>query len=423
MKDRILQALADALSVPPPQAGEALTPRIRFDRPWPQWLLLAVVLGGSCFFVWLYRREGKASSFYKYFLAAIRICLLLLLVLMISEAVLSVERTGLPYLTIMVDDSASQEIADQYERPETRIALAALAGQAASPPPAPLAKNVDAAASRTDDATAALPARIEIAKGLILKDNARLLEELRKQHRVRLYLVSNSARLLAEVGRPGEIAEASRKLRAAQAKGSQSRLGDATRQVLTELRGAPPSAIVLLTDGQTTEGEPLSKAAELSARKGVPVFTIGVGSAEKARDLELTELLVDDIVFADDVVRFQAKLLSRGFQGQKVTLRLKEKDRANPDRKTERELQSIDVEAPADGQPRRVELTHRPKTTGERTFVLEVSSQPRELQLENNRIERVVTVRKEKLKVLLVESEPRYEFRYLKNYLEREETI
>ena len=37
--------------------------------------------------------------------------------------------------------------------------------------------------------------------------------------------------------------------------------------------------------------------------------------------------------------------------------------------------------------------------------------------------ERVVNVRKEKLKVLLVDGEPRYEFRYLKNYLEREETI
>ena len=34
-----------------------------------------------------------------------------------------------------------------------------------------------------------------------------------------------------------------------------------------------------------------------------------------------------------------------------------------------------------------------------------------------------MNVRKEKLKVLLVDSEPRYEFRYLKNYLEREETI
>ena len=42
--------------------------------------------------------------------------------------------------------------------------------------------------------------------------------------------------------------------------------------MLTELRGAPPSAIVFLTDGQTTEGESLSKAAELAARKGVPAL-------------------------------------------------------------------------------------------------------------------------------------------------------
>ncbi|MGZ3430450.1 MAG: VWA domain-containing protein [Isosphaeraceae bacterium] len=418
MKDWIYQKLADALNVPPPQAGEAISPRIRFEQPWPQWLLIAVVLGGSTLIIWLYRREGKSSAFYKYLLAGIRICLLLLLVFMLSEAVLSVQRTGLPYLTIMIDDSASEQIADQYERPETRAALQTLASQAAAPalPSSP-------APAPVGDGPAADVTRIEIAKGLVLQDKARLIQELQKQHKVRLYLVSNSARLLAEVDRPAEIMPAADKLRAVQGTGSQSRLGDATRQVLTELRGAPPSAIVLLSDGQTTEGEPLAKAAELSARKGVPLFTIGLGSAEPARDLELTELLVDDVVFVDDAVRFQAKLLARGFQGQKVVVRLMERDATSADPKAARELASTEVEAPADGQPRRVELVHRPKTTGERTFILEIEPKPRELQVENNRIERVVTVRKEKLKVLLVESEPRYEFRYLKNYLEREETI
>src|SRR5262249_52619509 len=48
---------------------------------------------------------------------------------------------------------------------------------------------------------------------------------------------------------------------------------------------------------------------------------------------------------------------------------------------------------------------------------------PRELQPENNRIVRTINVRKEKLKVLLVDGEPRYEYRYLKNFLERDETI
>ena len=128
-------------------------------------------------------------------------------------------------------------------------------------------------------------------------------------------------------------------------------------------------------------------------------------------------------MFVDDAVRFQAKLLGPGFQGEKVTVRLKELEPGSSDPKAVRELESKEVEAPADGQPKRVELVHRPKTTGERTFILEVDNRPRELQTDNNRIERVVTVRKEKLRVLYVDSEPRYEFRYLKNYLERDETI
>jgi hypothetical protein len=417
--DWLLQKLADVLNVSPAQAGEGRTPHIRFELP-PQLLLIAVVVGGVTLIIWLYRREGKASALYKSILAALRIALLFLLLFMISEVVLSVERTGLQYLTIMVDDSASAQVADQYEQVETSRKLGDLARQASMPASPGLAKSPDGltASDAPDD-----PTRIEIAKGLILKDQAKLIRELQKQRRVRLYRVSNSATLVAEIDRPAEIGQAIEKLRSVEATGSQSRLGDGIRQVLTELRGSPPSAVVLLSDGQTTEGESLPKAAELAAKKDVRLFTIGLGSAEPSRDLELTELLVDDIVFEDDAVRFQAKLLARGFAGQRVTLRLKERDPANPDPKAARQLESTDVEVPADGQPKRVELVHRPKGKGERTFVLEIEEQPREIQKENNRIERVVTVRKEKIKVLLVESAPRYEFRYLKNYLEREETI
>ena len=265
--------------------------------------------------------------------------------------------------------------------------------------------------------------RLDIAKGLILQDQAKLLSELEKHHKVRLYLVSSATRKLADVDRPRDLEAAVKSVRGIEPQGSQSRLGDGVRNVLTELRGAPPSAIVLFTDGQTTEGEPLSKAAALAAQKGVPIFAVGLGSAEPARDIELTELLVDDVVFVDDTVRFQAKLLARGFEGEKVVVRLKELEPGSRDPKTARELEKVEVDAPPNGQPKRVELVHHPKTTGERTYILEVDKKPRELQVENNLIERMVTVRKEKLKVLFVDSEPRYEFRYLKNYLERDETI
>lgn len=405
--ESLLQYLADRMGVEPPRAGEAVAPHIRFEQPWPQWALLAVVVGGSAFVIWLYRRESRAPAASKALLASLRIALILLTVFLLSEAALSVDRTGLPYLAVMVDDSASEQIADQYEKPETQAEAVALAGTGGG-----------GGAAKDEEAS-----RLAVARGLLLKDDASLLRSLQKQHRVRLYLTSNATRLLAEIDRPEDVAPAVDKLRAVQAAGPQTRLGDGVRQVLTELRGAPPSAMILMSDGQTTDGEPLVKAAELAARKGVPLFAVGLGSAEPARDLELTDLLVDDVVFVDDAVRFQAKLAARGLEGQKVKVRLVERPPgAKPDAPG-RVIKEIEVDAPPDGKPARVEIVHEPKETGEKSFVLEVDPRPRELQVENNRIERTVSVRKEKLKVLIAESEPRYEFRYLKNYLEREETI
>lgn len=398
MKDWLLLKIADRLGVEPARAGEAIVPQIRFEQPWPQAVALLVVVGCAGLIIWLYRREGSASLPYKMGLAALRIALVLLAVFMLSEAVLSVERTGLPYFVLMVDDSASSQVVDQYANPRTKAALTELTKKAE-------------------------PNRLEIARSWLAHDDARLLRELQKQNKVQLWLVSSSARVLAEVDKIEDVQPALDKLAKVEPTGSQTQLGEGVRQVLTELRGAPPSAIVLLSDGQTTDGVGLAKAAEFAARKGVPLYTVGLGDPEPARDLELTELLVDDVVFVDDLVRFQAKLLSRGFAGQDVVVRLKEKDRTSADPKAARELETTTVKAPPDGQPLRVELGHRPKETGEITYILEVDPRPRELQAENNRIVRTINVRKEKLKVLLVDGEPRYEYRYLKNFLERDETI
>ena len=45
------------------------------------------------------------------------------------------------------------------------------------------------------------------------------------------------------------------------------------------------------------------------------------------------ELLVDDVVFVDDLVRFQPKLTSKGFAGEDVTIRLSERDTTSSDPK------------------------------------------------------------------------------------------
>jgi hypothetical protein len=400
--DWLLRKLADRLGVAPPRAGEAIVPQVRFEQPWSQAALLLIVLVCSALIIWLYRREGRAPLAYKMGLAALRIALVLLALFMLSEAVLSVERTGLPYFVVMVDDSASQSVVDQYADPKTREAIGALAKEAGQ----------------------SEPSRLAIAQGWLERNKGEVMRELQKQHKVKLYLLSTSARPLAEVDTPDDIAPAIDRLKKVEAIGSQSRLGAGVRQVLTELRGVAPTAILVLTDGQTTEGEGLAKAAEFAARKGVPLYTVGLGDPEPARDLELTDLLVDDVVFVDDLVRFQAKLLSRGFANQEVTVHLRQRVASAGDPNATKDLESIRVTAPPDGQPKRIEISHRPKDTGEITYILEIEPRERELQKENNRIERTILVSKEKLKVLLVDGEPRYEYRYLKNFLERQtETI
>ncbi|HEV3168421.1 MAG TPA: VWA domain-containing protein [Isosphaeraceae bacterium] len=401
MMDWVLRRLAERLGVSPARAGEAIVPQLRFEQPWSQGLLLLLVVACTALVIWLYRREGRAPLAYKMSLAGLRILLVLLALFMLSEAVLSVERTGLPYFVVMVDDSASQSVVDQYADAKTRDAAGALAREVGH----------------------SEASRLAVAQGLLARKQGEVLKELEKQHKVKIYLVSTSARPLTEIDSPKDLAPALDRIKKIEPIGSQSHLGESVKQVLTELRGVAPTAILVLTDGQTTEGDGLAKAAELAARKGVPLFTVGLGDPEPARDLELTDLLVDDVVFVDDLVHFQAKLLSRGFAGQQVKIHLKQKDASSNDPNATKDLETIQVPAPADGQPQRIEISHRPKETGDVTFVIEIEPRERELQRENNRIERTISVRKEKLRVLFIDGEPRYEFRYLKNFLERDETI
>ena len=68
-------------------------------------------------------------------------------------------------------------------------------------------------------------------------------------------------------------------------------------------------------------------------------------------------------------------------------------------------------------------MPYRPTQVGEFDYVVEVEPHSDETQSDNNRQQRLVSVRKEQIRVLLVQAYPNYEFRYLKNMLERDSTI
>jgi hypothetical protein len=105
-----------------------------------------------------------------------------------------------------------------------------------------------------------------------------------------------------------------------------------------------------------------------------------------------------------------------GFQGTKVQVALRAKDKPDV-------LAKAEVAVGPDDQPQSVRLIYRPTEVGRFEYVVEVEPQPGELQTENNRRSQFVDVRKEQVRVLLADGYPRYEYRYLRNMLERDETV
>jgi hypothetical protein len=373
----------------PVEAGEGVVWDI--DCAWPWWVTLLLAALAAAFVAAVYWHEsGRASPARRIVLATMRLAILAILLGMIVQVTLSLKRTGLPYVAVLVDDSQSMTVADPYaEKPRKamaeRLRRAGIEGQ---------------------------PSRWNLARTLLSERDARLARAVADGHKLRVYFLCGPAgpRLV----RQQEAADVVEELRTLSAQGASTRLGGGISTILDELRGATLAAVVVLSDGVNTEGPSLADAAQYARRRGVPLYFIGLGSDQPARDLKLSDLLVDEVVFVDDVVGFECKLASTGFEGRKVSVVLREK--GNP-------AVLAKTEVTVGGQPQRVVLQFRPTRVGRFEYVVEAEPQEGERQVENNRQTRTVEVRKEKIRVLLVQASPSFEFRYLRNMLKRDATI
>lgn len=379
------------LSAPAPVAAEGFVRRIDLTWPLPPWATLLVALAAVLFVVGLYLRErGPAPRSYRMILAALRLAVLGIAVLMIAQMALSLQRIGRPRLVLIVDDTLSMTVADPY--PDgSRETLKALLNEAGL-------ENRDLS-------------RWNLQCAILADRNAEFLRRLAEKYALDLYFVSDVSSV-----RAGDAAAIVKEMRSRVPKAESTELGLAVRSVLDESSRTTPAAILLLTDGINTAGPPLADAAEIARRRGVPLYFIGFGSDQPDRDVRLSGLAVNDWAFVNDLVNFECQLTTTGFQGRNITVTLREKGKPAV-------LAKIEVAAGRDGEPQTVYLPYRPPQVGEFEYVVQAEPQQGELQADNNRQTCTIQVRKEKLRVLLAQAHPSFEFRYLRNLLQRDETI
>ena len=172
-------------------------------------------------------------------------------------------------------------------------------------------------------------------------------------------------------------------------------------------------SIVLASDGDWNEGDPPVDAALRLRMAGVPVFAVPVGSPQRLPDVELLSLNAPTFGVVGKSVRIPFTIESTLPRRTRTTVTLQT---SNDDEVT-KEVRIAPQGRTSDS------VVWKPKETGDFTLTLDVPQQAGETIADNNSLTVPISIREEKLHVLVVESTPRWEYRYLRNALSRDPGI
>ena len=377
-----------------------------FDGLNPGWALLLAGLFAAVI-VWLYLRgPGDLGRPARIGLTALRTVLIAGLLLLLTRPVLQLTRDEPTRGTLLalVDTSASQDLADPRTGPD--LARAAIATGALSP------GGVDRA----------VPA--SVASDLVKKTRRNLVEDAftnpalslgqRLLERTDLVLASFASEAGPSQALPLEtnadtLAAA---IHALPHGGSTTALGDSLTAALDATAGQPLTGVLLVTDGASNSGSPAAAAADAAIRRGLPVFVIATGITAP-RDLAVVSFTGPAVAFAREEAPLQARVRATGLAGQSTELVLRNGDT---------ELKRERVTFSADGETE-VSFSHQPAKAGDVELTVEALPVEGETTLENNRASCALRVIDRRIRVLIVEQEPRWEFRYLLDTLQRDRRI
>lgn len=167
---------------------------------------------------------------------------------------------------------------------------------------------------------------------------------------------------------------------------------------------------VLVSDGDWNQGLPPVQAGALLRLAGVPVLAVAVGKSTRLPDVELLSLDAPAFGVAGKSVRIPFALESSLPRDYLANVVLQTSD----GQKLSKEVRIAAMGRTDDW------IAWKPETVGDLTLTLEVPQHSDEVSAGNNRMAVPIAIRREKLKVLVVESYPRWEYRYLRNALARD---
>ena len=390
-------------------SGESQLESLSWARPLSTTTMVVIFIAAVLLGVYLYRRSWGLSPWSRLLLGMTRIAVFSLIVALLFEPTAEVRQTvslqrGLP---VLVDISESMSMKDQRKKPgeigEAAFALG-LDGLADPSEPEPAVFNLDAG----EQQAIANASRLDLAAGLLSGSARPVLEGLGEKLDVSYYSFGkNTRRLTDENALPVEVVSG---LKATEKETSIA----AALEAVANTGAVPPAAILLMSDGiDNTSTRRLESVLRDLGTRGVPVFTVPIGLTDPD-DVAIRNIVMQEVAYSGDRVPIRIQLFSRGYEKRTARLAVL----LNGRRVSQRTIQF-------DGGLQFEEIDFRVDVYEKGASQVAVVIEPfeEEVSTENNRIERTIRIVNEKVNVLYIEGNARWEYRYLRAILKRDPRI
>jgi len=169
-------------------------------------------------------------------------------------------------------------------------------------------------------------------------------------------------------------------------------------------------AVLVLTDGDWNLGKSPLATATRYREQNIPIFSVAVGRPTAMPDLILENVSMPAYGLLGEDIAVPFKVTSHLAREVRTTVSIYD---------GQGQQAKKDITIPPNGAVEDA-ILWSPRTGGEITATVKVPAEPEETIAENNERSFHISIRQEKLRVLVVDSLPRCEYRYLRNALARD---
>lgn len=374
-------------------------------RPLSTPLMIAVFAGVVLLSLYLYRKAWGIPVWLRVSLGLARLIALTLVVASLFEPTMVTEETHSQKrsLPVLVDVSESMSMKDPRKLSADIADAARALGMVEDEgmTDEEVSMMLDA-----DQRQAILNAsRLDLARGILTKSAAPAFRSLGDDLDVSYHSFGRSAQVIGD-----ESIVNSKELGKLAANESATSIATSLEAV-AKFGATTPAGIVLLSDGIDNASAKRTEAVlkDLGAR-GIPVYPVPIG-LERPDDISIRNIVMQEVAFSGDNVPIQVQLLSKGYEKRNANIIVKLNGRQMQRERVRLQggLQFVDVEFTVDIRKK-----------GAARVEIEIEPFEDEVSIANNRVERSIRVVNEKVNVLYIEGNNRWEFRYITAILKRD---